>query len=199
MRAKYFLFRCFYELVARHLPGSSSQWGGRFARAVRYICVRNLADECGIRVNLEAGAIVRFSDGIRIGDYSGLGRNSYLAGPLITGKRVNMGPEVFISRWNGHGFDRTDISMQEQMDQKPSRPLYICDDVWIGRRVIILPGCGKIGRGAIVGAGAVVTKDVEDYAIVAGNPARVVKRRMLTHDPTNEVKLTLPRGSVDVG
>src|SRR5262249_4559829 len=49
-------------------------------------------------------------------------------------------------------------------------------DVWIGHGVIILPG-RTVGTGAVVGAGAVVTKDVDPYAIVAGNPARVIRQR----------------------
>ena len=60
---------------------------------------------------------------------------------------------------------------------KPSTPLYICSDVWIGARVIVLPGCKRIGRGVILGAGPVVTKDIPDYAIVGGNPAKVIKSR----------------------
>ena len=48
--------------------------------------------------------------------------------------------------------------------------------IWIGGRVIILPG-RKIGKGAIIGVGAVVVKDVPDYAIVGGNPAKVLKFR----------------------
>lgn len=198
MRIGYVLFRGFYELVARHLPASSSRVGGRIARNIRYLCVRHLATECGMGVNVEANATVRFGDGIRIGDYSGLGRDSYIAGPLVIGKYVNMAPEAFISRWNGHGFERTDIPMQKQVDARPPKPLHICDDVWIGRRVIILPGCGRIGRGSIVGAGSVVTKDVDDYVIVAGNPAKVIKKRTMTHDPTGEIKLTLPSGPFNV-
>ena len=50
-------------------------------------------------------------------------------------------------------------------------------DVWIGHGAIVLPG-RSIGTGAAIGAGAVVTKDVPDYAIVAGNPARVIRRRV---------------------
>lgn len=197
MRIRYAIIRGFYELVARHLPASASLIGGKLSNKIRYQCVRRLAAECGVGVNVEANATVRFGDGIRIGDYSGLGRDSYIAGPLVIGKNVNMAPEAFVSRWNGHGFERTDIPMQKQVDAKPPRPLYICDDVWIGRRVIILPGCGRIGRGSIVGAGSVVTKDVDDYVIVAGNPAKVVRKRTLTHDPTGEVKLTLPSGPFD--
>lgn len=52
----------------------------------------------------------------------------------------------------------------------------IGNDVWIGMRVIIMPGI-KVGNGVVIGAGAVVTKDVPDYAIVGGVPARIIKFR----------------------
>lgn len=51
------------------------------------------------------------------------------------------------------------------------------DDVWIGHYAVLLPGCTRIGRGAVVGAGAIVTRDVAPYSIVAGNPARVLRKR----------------------
>ncbi len=51
----------------------------------------------------------------------------------------------------------------------------ICKGAWIGARAIVLPGCRRIGEGAIIGAGAVVSKDVPDFSIVAGNPAKIVK------------------------
>lgn len=57
------------------------------------------------------------------------------------------------------------------------RPVKIGGDVWIGLNVIITPGCHEIGNGAIVGAGSVVTKDVAPFTIVAGNPARLIRRR----------------------
>ena len=55
--------------------------------------------------------------------------------------------------------------------------LIIEDDVWIGHYAVILPNCKFIGRGAIIGAGAIVTKDVPAYTIVAGNPAKVLRKR----------------------
>lgn len=60
-------------------------------------------------------------------------------------------------------------------------PLIIEHDAWIGDSALILPGCKRIGLGAVVGGGAVVTKDVPDFAIVAGNPARIIRYRFPEH------------------
>lgn len=75
----------------------------------------------------------------------------------------------------GHVFDRTDVCMRLQ-GPTPYQRLTIGNDVWIGRRVMVMPGV-RIGDGAIVAAGAVVTKDVPDYAIVGGVPAKVIRFR----------------------
>jgi virginiamycin A acetyltransferase len=58
-----------------------------------------------------------------------------------------------------------------------AEPLVIEDDVWIGQNAVLLPGCKHVGRGAIIGAGAIVSRDVGAYAIVAGVPARKIKDR----------------------
>ena len=58
-----------------------------------------------------------------------------------------------------------------------SEPLVIEDDVWIGHDVVLLPGCKFVGRGAVIGAGAIVTSNVERYTVVAGNPARRLRDR----------------------
>ena len=85
-----------------------------------------------------------------------------------------MGPECYICTIN-HETDDLSVPMCKQ-GSKPEKPVYIGDDVWIGSRVTILPGV-RIGNGAIIGAGAVVSKDIPDFAVVAGNPAKVVKYR----------------------
>ena len=85
-----------------------------------------------------------------------------------------MGTDVTIITRN-HRFDRTDIPMMEQGFEE-ERPVYIGNDVWIGDRVLILPGV-HIGDGSIIAAGAVVTKDVPPYSIVAGVPARKIRDR----------------------
>lgn len=61
--------------------------------------------------------------------------------------------------------------------QNTGQPLTIGNDVWVGQNVIILPGCHYIGNGAIIGAGAVVTRDIEPYTINVGNPAKTIRKR----------------------
>jgi acetyltransferase-like isoleucine patch superfamily enzyme len=73
-------------------------------------------------------------------------------------------------------FYRSDIGIAKQEAIKRYE-VFIGHDAWLGANSIICPGCHRIGNGAVVGAGSVVTKDVPDYAIVGGNPARVIKMR----------------------
>jgi len=76
-----------------------------------------------------------------------------------------------------HGFffnPELDYCRQNLMDYKP---LFVGNDVWIGANALILPHVRTIGDGAVIAAGAVVNKDVPPYAVVVGNPARVVRFR----------------------
>ena len=79
-------------------------------------------------------------------------------------------------RGGAHSFVDPDRPIGDGPDT-PSPPLEIAGDVWIGARAIILPGCKRIGAHSIIGAGAVVTHDVPDYAIVGGNPAKIIRLR----------------------
>ena len=93
----------------------------------------------------------------------------------MLGNYLMMGEDVLVLG-SGHIYSNVEIPMGKQGNM-PLSHLLIKDDVWIGARAIILPGCKSIGKGSIIGAGAVVTKDVPDYAIVGGNPARIIKMR----------------------
>ena len=134
--------------------------------------VKNFITCCGKNVNIERGAEI--SSKLEIGDNSGVGINSIVNGHTIIGKDVMMGPEVVVFSRN-HEFDRVDIPMREQGYQD-EKTCIIEDDVWIGRRVMIMPGV-HIKKGSIIGAGAVVTHDVPEYAVVAGVPAKIIKYR----------------------
>ena len=161
----------FYYSIAKHLPPTSSgiQIG---QKAFRAFCGKLMLKQCGKKVNIEKGAT--FSAKASLGDYSGFGINARIHGACTIGKYVMMGTDVVIFSHN-HAFDRTDVPMMQQGFQE-ERPVVIEDDVWIGDRVIILPGV-HVGEGSILAAGAVVTKDVPPYSIVAGVPAKVIKMR----------------------
>ena len=163
-----------YRTFAAWLPQSD-----HFAPAKwwRRVFAKGIVAECAKGVNIERGA--HFTPGLRIGERSGVGINCEINGPVTIGKDVMMGPEVVVYT-SGHKFDRTDISMMDQ-GFTDVRPVEIGDDVWIGRRAIIMPGV-KIGNGCVIGAGAVVTKDIPDYSVAAGAPARVIKNRLDNSD-----------------
>lgn len=160
-----------YYFFAQHLPSSTS--GLKIGqKAIRAFCGKLMLKKCGKKVNIEHGA--KFSSKTSLGDYSGIGINARIHGDCTIGDHVMMGPDVVIITSN-HSFDRTDIPMMFQ-GFEAERPVIIGNDVWIGERVIILPGV-HVGDGAILAAGAVVTKDVPPYAIVAGVPATMIKMR----------------------
>jgi len=168
---------CFvlYKLLCAWLPATNNNLIiSKIIRTWRSTIGGGCLDKRGKRINIEKKADFGFGKVISLGDYSGLGVNCNVRGPLEIGSYVNMGPDVRIITIN-HKTERTDIPMKGQGVLSPQK-VTICDDVWIGARVIILPGV-TIGKGSIIGAGAVVTKDVPEYAVMGGVPARVIKFR----------------------
>jgi acetyltransferase-like isoleucine patch superfamily enzyme len=94
-------------------------------------------------------------------------------GGITLGNQVMIAANTMIVA-NSHRIERTDIPIQDQ--GYSAKGIQIEDDVWIGANTTILDGV-KISRGAVVGAGATVTKDVPPYSIVVGVPAQVKKYR----------------------
>jgi len=107
--------------------------------------------------------------------YLGKGTEIDAAGGVTIGNGVIFGPEVCLYS-RTHNFDSEDLAALPYDNKFVVAPIKVKDYVWIGRRVLILPGV-TIGKAAIIGAGAVVSKDVPDYAVVVGNPAEVVRYR----------------------
>jgi acetyltransferase-like isoleucine patch superfamily enzyme len=110
---------------------------------------------------------------VKIGSNCQINENVFIQGAII-GSNVMIAPNVSILT-KGHAFDDTEIPMVKQGNTNELIPL-IEDDVWIGRNAIIMPGI-TIGKGSIIGAGAVVTKDVKPFSIVGGVPAKLLRNR----------------------
>ena len=155
--------------------------------------VENLAGNPDL-ISIEANSVLRgqlliFPHGGRIS----IGQDCYLGdgSKIWSGESIEIGSRVFISH-NVNIHDNNAHSIDPQLRYKHflaimstghprentvgivSQPIIIEDDVWIGFNSIIMKGV-KIGKCAIVAAGSVVTKDVPEFSIVAGNPAKVVK------------------------
>lgn len=138
---------------------------------IRRCAVKLLFDNCG--KNADIGRRIAFSQHVSLGNRSGIGDYAYFIGNVKIGDNVMMGSNCsFIA--SNHGMDRTDIPMILQASK--SIGIEIGNDVWIGHGCIILDGV-KICDGCIIGAGAVVTKDVPPYTVVGGVPAKVIKQR----------------------
>lgn len=166
------IFYLLYHFFAKHLPPSFSPYGFG-AKRIRYWVCKHLFAKCGRNVNIEHGAEIASGRFVEIGDNSGIGVNCVVRKAVI-GKNVMMGPDVvFIP--DSHDFSDPDKPIQEQ-GFIHFEPIVVGDNTWIGTRAIILPG-RKIGKCAIIGAGAVVIDNVPPYAIVAGNPARIIRFR----------------------
>lgn len=174
MKVKKLIGLVLYKCIGNYLPKPDSKLRilGIASKKFRYMCAKMMFDKCGRNVNLCNKATV--STRIEIGDNSGIGHRANITGKCIIGSNVIMAPECSIFTTN-HNIDRVDIPIKYQGSSE-ERAVVIQDDVWIGYRVIILPGV-EIGRGAVIGAGAVVSRNVPDYAVVVGNPARIVKYR----------------------
>jgi maltose O-acetyltransferase len=161
-----------YYWFARHLPRSHVKYSFG-SRAIRSFVLKRLFKSFGRKVNIEPKVIFYNLSESEIGDHSGIGMYSYV-GTVKIGRDVMIGEELIaISR--NHEFSSTEIPMRLQGFQK-DQPITIEDDVWVGTRVTILPGV-TVGKGSIIGAGAVVTKDVPPYCIAAGNPAKIIRSR----------------------
>jgi acetyltransferase-like isoleucine patch superfamily enzyme len=126
---------------------------------------------------IDYGVYVRYPWKVSIGDGSALNRGcalypSYLAegGEIIIGAHVAVGPDVKIY---AAGHDHATLNLRET-----AATINIGDRVWIGGASIILPGV-EIGEGAVIGAGSIVSRNVPPYSIAVGNPARVIKQRVL--------------------
>ena len=182
----------FFHGILFSIPGKSGSF-------LRFLYLKYRFKNCGKRSSFDTGITVTghenisighhctFSKGcfiiahsggnIRIGENFSINVNSYIG--AADGGNINIGNNVLIAqnvvlRASNHNFSDNTIPINKQGHSIGK--IIIEDDCWIGANVVVTPNV-KIGKNSIVGAGAVVTSDIEPFSIVAGVPAKLIRKR----------------------
>jgi len=131
------------------------------------------------------------ADTLSIGDRCLIGRDSSVVAhnSIVIEDDVWTGQQVHITDMN-HGYVILDEPISRQSE--PDAPVHIGAGSWLGHHVVVLPGV-TIGRHVVVGAGSIVTRDLPDFCVAVGSPARVVRRYVpddgwVDVDPTGEIR-----------
>lgn len=147
---------------------------------VRYEFYKRTLRACGDNVFINFGTVFYYPE-ISIG-------KNVVIGAYSTIHHCDFGNDVmvaegchFLSGSQYHNFSRIDIPMTQQHGKL--KRIRIGDDVWIGTNAIIM---NDVGSGSVIGAGSVVVKRVEPYSIVVGNPARLIKNRLIKPEDDSE-------------
>ena len=157
-------------------------WLGFFTRLIPWLRIqrklrkmRKAGATIGSHAGIGSGIVLPASRNLKIGDHVSIQTDRIdVRAPLTIGDYVILGDSASIITCS-HDIDDPEWKFK-------SYGLEIEDYVWIATRAMILPSCRKIGRGAVIGAGAVVVKDVPPMAVVSGNPAQIIRYRNCVHD-----------------
>ena len=169
------IYLLLYYGFARYLPSSYAPVVGKPSNAIRIFLVKRIFKSCGKISTIDRLAYFGNGKDLEIGDYSGIGERCVVPKNTIIGKYVMMASDVHIVQ-NNHNYHDTSVPMCFQGSSSKGPQTIIEVDCWIGTRVIMTPG-RHIKKGSIIAAGTVLTKDFEEYSIVGGNPAHLIKKR----------------------
>ncbi|MFA6447470.1 MAG: acyltransferase [Patescibacteria group bacterium] len=161
-------FEVYPAWLLRSLPGME----GIILRAALY---KLLFKSCGKNLLIYPDVYIVFSRNISAGNRLAINIHTHIdgRGGIRMGNGVLIGPGCVLSS-GGHTYERTDIPIYEQPFNYG--PIIIEDDVWLGAHVVVKNGV-RIGRGSIIAAGSVVTRDVPPYCLFGGVPATFIKSR----------------------
>jgi len=186
----------FFDAILIYLPGNTGNY-------LRYITYRRRFKSCGKNISISQAVSFKGWANIKLGNNIGFGElnsiyaesmtnessihigndvsfnrnvmiNADVRGTIIIEDKVLVGPNV-VMRASGHRYEIKGVPIREQGHHKGI--IMIKTGAWIGANAVILPDV-TIGKGAIVAAGAVVTKDVRDFEIVGGLPAKKIGSRI---------------------
>lgn len=157
-------------------------WRGyviRFLQSLKYIRARRIARKRGAQLGegviLSVSLARKLNANVSIGSHTSIQTDQLdTRNPLVIGSHViiGAGTEVITT---SHNIDST-------LWEQKNYGLVIEDYVWLPTKVLVLPSCRKIGRGAVAGSGSVLVRDVPEMQIVSGNPATVLRERKCVHE-----------------
>ena len=165
------LYLIIYYIVANKMPNNYFPLG-KYFNLFRVFVLRRIIN-IGRGTVIQSGFKFGLKDKIIIGNNCEINEGTYIQAAII-GDYVLIAHNVSLLATTHNFDDRYKYIIKQGFTDV--RPIIIEDDVWIGRNAIILPGI-KLGKGSIIGAGAVVTKNVEPYMIVGGTPAKKIGER----------------------
>lgn len=143
-----------YGSVRMDTPPYRKFWLGDHAIVESYCCINNAMGD------------------VIIGDHSRIGLHNTIIGPVTIGSHVNLAQGIVVTALN-HNYHNSERKIDEQGIS--TKAVVIGDDCWVGANATILPGV-TIGKHCVIAAGAVVTKDMPPHTLVAGVPAKIIKR-----------------------
>ena len=143
-----------YRSARMDTPPYRKFWLGDYSVIESFCCINNAVGD------------------VIIGDHTRVGLHNTIIGPVTIGSHVNLAQGITVTALN-HNFEESSKRIDEQ--GVTTKPVIIGNDIWIGANAVLLPGV-SIGDHSVVAAGAVVTKDVPPHSLVAGVPAKIIKK-----------------------
>jgi len=148
------------------------RWTPWIARKFRRCLCSIMGAELAGDVSLSSKSRIDYPWNLEMGSLSSVGDGVWIYGldRIVIGKKCCIGDDVRLIT-GSHSLSRSTFDLV-------TKPIIICDNVWVATAAIVLPGV-TIGEGAVVAAGSVVTKNVEPWTVVGGNPACFIKKRVI--------------------
>jgi acetyltransferase-like isoleucine patch superfamily enzyme len=161
--------------LQENLIGLINEIESLFSVGIRYVLLKSVAKSCGEAVAVYSNVYLKNPQKLELGNHVTIQPMTYIeaSGGVKIGSDTSIAHGVSIMSETHNTDDRDELFKNQGMTYKP---VVIGEDTWIGAKVTIMAGV-TIGNKAIVGANSVVTKDVPDYAVVVGAPARIIKYR----------------------
>ncbi len=153
----------------KHKKGKGSRIAGRTRMDVLPFNDFRLGDYSTIE---EFSTINNGVGDVIIGTQSLIGIGNVIIGPVVIGNNVMLAQNIVISGLN-HGYE--DVSKPPKEQRVTVKQIKISDNVWIGANSVVTSGV-SIGKHSVIGAGSIVTKDIPEYVVAAGNPAKILKK-----------------------